>query len=131
LSTCKVHDKEFPSDCYYVISSPLPRLRLAQQDLTQGLDGTQKARVAGSPLGASAAQPPARHHAVHVDMCGQRLPPGVQHGGDAHLGPQVYGSTGKRLQGLRCRLEQQIVECPLVDADEGIELVGEGKGRPL
>ena len=34
LSTCKVHAKEFPSDCFYVISSPLPRLCLAQQDLT-------------------------------------------------------------------------------------------------
>ncbi len=34
LGTCKVHVKEFPSDCCYVISSPLPRLCLAQQDLT-------------------------------------------------------------------------------------------------
>jgi len=34
LSTCKVHNEEFPSDCYSVLSSPLPRLRLAQQDLT-------------------------------------------------------------------------------------------------
>jgi len=34
LSTCKVHDEEFPSDCCYVISSSLPRLCLAQQALT-------------------------------------------------------------------------------------------------
>jgi hypothetical protein len=34
LATCKVHGEEFQSDSCYVISSPLPRLGLAQQDLT-------------------------------------------------------------------------------------------------
>jgi hypothetical protein len=38
----------------------------------------------------------ARHDHVHVGMVGERRAPGMQHGGDANLGPQMLGIGGER-----------------------------------
>ena len=56
-------------------------------------------------------------------MLGQRLAPGVEHGGDAEFRPQMCRILGKLLQGLRRHLEQEIVERALVDPNQGIERV--------
>jgi len=47
-------------------------------------------------------------------MVGHGRTPGVQHGGDADAGAQVPGIGGDRQHGLRCRLEQQMVDLRLV-----------------
>lgn len=107
--------------------SPHPRQVFTPEDLTEGLDGKQKAGMAGPPLRALGSQPASGHDAVHVDMLGQRLAPGMEHGGNAQFGPQVLRATGKFLEGLGGGLAQEVVERPLVAPDEGIERMGKGK----
>jgi hypothetical protein len=51
----------------------------------------------------------------------------MEHRREAELRSQVLRVTGKLLQGLGRSLEPEIVECPLVDPDEGIEQMGQGK----
>jgi hypothetical protein len=101
-----------------------PREVLTPKDLTQRRDGKQEARVAGPPLRAIGTQSTPGHKAMPVDMLGQGLAPGMEHGGDAEFGPLVFGVTGELLQGLSRGLEQQGVERPLVDPNEGIERMG-------
>jgi hypothetical protein len=67
----------------------------APEDLTEGRDRKQEARVTGPPLPALDGQSAPGHDAVHVKMLGQRLPPGVKDGGDAELGAQMFGITSK------------------------------------
>ena len=62
-----------------------------------------------------------------MDMLGQGLAPGVEHRRDADFSAQMLGIAGKLLQGLGGSLEQQVVEAPLVHADQGIELMGQGE----
>src|SRR5262245_34063841 len=63
-----------------------PREVFAPEDLAEGLDGKQVAGMAGPPLHALSGQSTPRHDAVHVDMFGQGLAPGMEDGGDPELG---------------------------------------------
>jgi hypothetical protein len=58
-------------------------------------------------------------------MLGQGLAPRVENRGNADVSAQVLGITGKLLQGLGGSLEEQVIEAPLIDADQGIELMGQ------
>jgi hypothetical protein len=62
-----------------------------------------------------------------MDMLGQGLAPGVENRGNADVCAQMPGVACKLLQGLGSGLEQQVVEDTLVDANEGIEVMGQGE----
>ena len=51
---------------------------------------------------------------MQMRMMGHGGAPGVQHGGDADLGAQVFGIGGDGDRRLRRRLEQQIVDHRLI-----------------
>lgn len=62
--------------------------------------------MTGVPLRAVWTQAAARDYAVHVDMLGQGLAPGVEHRGDPDFGSEMFRIAGKLLQGLGGGLEQ-------------------------
>jgi hypothetical protein len=62
-----------------------------------------------------------------MDTLGQGLALGVEHRRKAEFRAQVSGVAGKLLQRLSGSLEQQVVEAPLIHADQGIELMGQGE----
>jgi hypothetical protein len=99
----------------------------APKDWAEGLDRRQEVLAARLPVGPLAAQPAARHDAVHVNMLRQGLPPSMEYGGDPELRSEMLRVTGKLLQGLGRGLKQQVVEGPLIDPNQGIEQMGEGK----
>ena len=76
--------------------------------------GRKKPRPAGDPARAVGREPAAGHDAVDVGVVLQGLPPGVQDGQEADLGPEVLGVGGDLLQGLRGGPEQQVVDDPRV-----------------
>jgi len=64
---------------------------------------------------------------MDMDMLGQGLPPGGQHCRNTNFRAELVGVTGKLLQGLGGSLEEQVIEVPLMHADQGIELMGQGE----
>jgi hypothetical protein len=56
---------------------------------------------------------------VHMNVLGQRLPPGRQDRRAAKFCPSMVRVLGKLLQGLGSRVEQQVVEAALIHADQG------------
>jgi hypothetical protein len=64
---------------------------------------------------------------MHVRVELQALPPGVQHGEEADLGPEVLRVGGNLLQSLRRRPEQQAIDHPRVLQGDGIEPSREGE----
>ena len=101
-----------------------PARYLPRKTAPERFDGKQKATRTRAPLRAVWTQASARDHAMDMNMLGQRLAPGVENRRDADFRAQVFGITGKLLQGLGGGLEQQVVEAPLVHANQGIELMG-------
>jgi hypothetical protein len=51
---------------------------------------------------------------MEMRMVEQGLPPGMQHGKKADLGPEVLGIGGDRTQGLRGGPEQQAIKHRLI-----------------
>ncbi len=93
----------------------------APEDLAQSFDGKEKAAPTRAPLRAIGTRASSRHYAVHVDMLGEGLAPGVEHGGDTEFSTQVVRVTGKLLEGLSGSLEQEVIEHAWVDTQERIE----------
>ena len=78
----------------------------------------EEAGPAGQPLFAVERQAAARHDHVQMRMVGHGRAPGVEHGGDADLGAEVFGIGGDGEHGVGRGLEQQVV-------DHGLVLVGD------
>jgi hypothetical protein len=72
---------------------------------------TWPARYPALTVGREAAT---RYDTMNVGMMDERRAPSVQHHGDADLGAQMLGIGGNREQGLRCRLEQGVVDHRLI-----------------
>jgi hypothetical protein len=64
---------------------------------------------------------------MHVGMVEQILPPGVQDGEEADLGPEVLGIGGDGAQGLGCGAEEEAVDPSFVLGGEGGDRVGHGE----
>ena len=60
-------------------------------------------------------------------MLGQGLPPRVKHCRNADFHAEVVGVAGKLLQGLGGSLEEQVIEVPLIHANQGIEQMRQGE----
>ena len=72
-------------------------------------------------------EPTACDHDMQMGMKQQVLGPGMEHGGEAHLGAESPVASGKGKQGLGGGLEQQVVEAFFVFEHQGVELVWEGE----
>lgn len=62
-------------------------------------------------------------------MIHQCLRPGVEDGGKPDLRAQVNGVLGQLDEGLRCGLEQEVVDDSLVSQSEGVEVFGQGEDQ--
>jgi hypothetical protein len=96
--------------------SPLEALsepveELAAEDLREGADGEEEARVShGDPARAVGGERPARDHAVQVGMEREGLAPGVEDGHEVELPAQVLRIPREGLERLARRAEEQIVD---------------------
>src|SRR5258708_19578037 len=72
--------------------------------------GQEETGATGDPVLAVRGDAATRHHAVHVRMMLQVLPPGVQDRDEADLGTQVFPITGDLAHGLATRAKQALVE---------------------
>ena len=76
--------------------------------------GQEEAWLAGDPARPVRRQAAAGNDDVDMGMMGQRRSPGVQHGGEADAGAEMFGIGGDGRQRLGRRLEQQVVDGGLV-----------------
>ncbi len=97
----------------------------ATEDLGQGADGKQEAAPRGNPVRAVRGERAAGHDAVNVDVLGERLPPGVEHGGDAEVTAEVPGIAAEPRQGGRGGLEEQAVDQVRMALRQRVEGVGQ------
>ncbi len=81
--------------------------------------------------GAVVGQRPTRHQAVQVDMTHQRLAPGVEHGGHAHLAIQAFGIGAEFRERRPHRLEQEVIDLLGLDLDPAVEGVGQGEHQVM
>ena len=71
---------------------------LAPEDAAEDADRQEEARPAGDPARAVGGEPAAGDDAVDVGVVLEVLPPGVEDGQEADLGPEVLGVGGDLLQ---------------------------------
>ncbi len=64
---------------------------LAPKQATQDPDGEEEVGRTEDPAAPIGSQAAGRHHAVDVGMVMEVLAPGVQHGEEPDLGPEVAG----------------------------------------
>jgi hypothetical protein len=83
-----------------VVEGPLEQSEeLAPEQATQDPDGEEEVGGAGYPAGPIRGQASGGHHAVDVGMVMKVLAPGVEHGEEPDLGPEVTGIGGHLEQG--------------------------------
>jgi hypothetical protein len=99
------------------------------QDLAEPFDGEEEvAALGGNPAlvvwgeGATGDDP------VDMDVMLERLPPGMEHQGEADLTAEPPGITAKGLQGGCGALEEEAVEQLGVALGQGIEFVWQSQG---
>ena len=86
----------------------------------------QVVSVHGPPASLRAQGTPG-HQAVHVQMAGQRLAPGVQHQGGTQLPVQALGVGTEGAQGLPGALQELVVDELRMQLDPGVEALGQGE----
>src|ERR1700710_1248054 len=72
--------------------------------------GQEVTGATGDPVLAVRGDASARHHAVHVGMMLQVLPPGVQERDEADLSAEMFRIGSDRAQGFGAGAEQDVVE---------------------
>ena len=83
-----------------VEGGPEQREELSPEDAAEDADRQEEPRPAGDPSRGVGRDPAAGDDAVDVGVMLQVLPPGVEDGQEADLGPEVPGVGGDLLQGL-------------------------------
>jgi len=86
----------------------------ATEQARQHAHRQEKPRSTGDPSAAIRRQSAAGHDAMQVGVVREVLPPGVEHGKEADLGPQMSGIRGDGRQRLGDRAEQDGVDDLLV-----------------
>jgi hypothetical protein len=74
----------------------------------------EEAGPAGNPARALERRPAAGHNAMEVRVVMKILPPGVEHGKEADLGPEVLGIGSDGTQRIGGRAEEDVVDRGLV-----------------
>ena len=101
---------------------------LAAQDLGQAFDWEEEvAALRGNPARAVWDQGATGDDPVDVDVVLERLPPGMEHQGQADLTAEPPGITAKGLQGGGGALEEEAVEPLGVALGQGVERVRQGQ----
>jgi hypothetical protein len=96
---------------------------LTAKDTTKYAHG-QKEGIAGmDPMHMVRGKTSGGDYTMDMRMKKQVLPPTVQHGEKADLGPEVFGVGGDLQQGLRAGVEQEVIEDFLVYQCQVRELV--------
>jgi hypothetical protein len=95
----------------------------APEDLRQGADGKEKARARGDPAGAVRGQRAASDDAVDMEVLGEGLAPGVEHGGDAELAAEVARIPAKAEERGGRGLKQQPIDQVGMALGERVERV--------
>jgi hypothetical protein len=97
----------------------------AAEDPGQGTDGEEEAPGALDPALVRGLKAACRNNAMQVDMKGEILAPGVQHGDDGRLGPQVPRVASKLEQGIRGGAKELSVDVPWTLKCHVVQQVGE------
>src|SRR6516164_10629093 len=101
---------------------------LAAQDLGQSSDREEEvAALGGNPARAVWGQGATGDDPVDMNVMLERLPPGMEHQGQADLTAEPSGITAKGLQGGGGALEKEAVEDLGIALSQGIERMGQGQ----
>ena len=108
---------------------PLETLEiLAAKDLGQSPDREEEvAALGGNPALAVWGQGATGDEPVDMDVVLERLPPGMEHQGQAEFTAEPRGVPPERLQGGRGALEEEAVEDLGIALGQGVELVRQGQ----
>ncbi len=106
---------------------PEHRQELAPEDAAEDTNRQEEPRPAGDPPRGVGREPAAGDDAMDVGVVLEVLPPGVQHGEEADLGPEVLGIGGDLSQGGGGGLEQEAVDHPRVLQGDRVERRGQGE----
>ncbi len=105
-----------------------PGQELAAKHCGEGADGKEKAPLfAGEPPLPLQAQAAPGDDTVKVDVGHEGLPPGVQDRREAKLGSQMLGIAGELFESFGHRLEEAVIEQPLMAVDHLVERMGQGE----
>ena len=110
-----------------VEGGPEQRQELAPEDAAEDADRQEEPRPAGDPPRGVGREPAAGDDAMDVGVVLEVLPPGVEDGQEADLGPEVLGVGGDLLQGLGGGPEQQAVDHARVLQGDRAERRGQGE----
>jgi hypothetical protein len=97
------------------------------EDLRHSADGEEEAGPRRNPARGVWGQRAAGDHAVHVNMLGEGLPPGVEHGGHAEVAPEVPWVASEGHEGGGRAVKQQPIEQARMTLGERVERVGQGE----
>jgi len=103
-----------------VVGSPQSSEELPSEETAEDVYGEKEAVSAVLPVRPVSRDAAAGDDAVDVGMVLEVLAPGVQDGQDRDFGTEVLGRGGDLAEGLSRRLEQDVVDDPLVlERDRG------------
>ena len=98
------------------------------EDLPQGRGGHEKLGMRGHPGPGLRIEAPGRDQIVDMDMIAHRPIPGMEDAHHPNRAAEPLRIQGERLERVRGRLEQQVIDEFLVRAGQRIERMGQGDG---
>jgi hypothetical protein len=100
---------------------------LTAEDATEYADRQEEGIAGMDPAGVIWGQTSGGDQAMDMRMSQQILAPGMQHGEESDLSPQVFGIGGNLQKGLRTGAEQEVIEDLLVLQRQLTELMRQGE----